>query len=433
MRNMKISEKLTPYVLFTSLSLAGIITFFLFALVSGSDAFAWVMMRNTGVLYSLDYFQHMLFTAYPEAIYVIANGVWGVFPPLAYVFYRFMFLLTFNGVLPTLGSGWPGWLELAATEHARTVFLYYSICVALLLAYAVNVWKKGNNHHKRLIICLLFSVPFFAGGFERGNSVMVVLPLLLIALKWRDSESKLERELAMIFIAVCAGLKIYPAIFGLLYIKEKRFKEAFRLLGYGIAFFFVPFLFFGGKNAFLLWLFNIIEATKTESLGRLEYFKGVACTLIYLVTGNSLPNLEVIITNLCLVLMILFFFISGDKYRTVFYLCCCMTFFPINAHRYTLSYLAIPLVMYLMENGSKPEKDVFTIIEIVEYSFLFTIPTFWGLLTGFGLLFSEISPHLTYVEFWIYIVAYSLLMTTMVHEVVHLVAKKLNADSIQQI
>ena len=35
--------------------------------------------------------------------------------------------------------------------------------------------------------------------------------------------------LALVLIAVCTGLKIYPAILGMLYIQEKRYAEAARL------------------------------------------------------------------------------------------------------------------------------------------------------------------------------------------------------------
>ena len=419
MPKKKFKEHYTLYNLFTCLSLAGIVGFFLFALIRGSFAFDWVSMRNKGGIHTIDYFNHVLLAAYPEYIYEIATGIWGMFPPLAYVFYRFLFLITYDGAdLPQ------SYAQLAAMNYTLTVFLYYSLFVALLLVFAIEAWRKENAHYKRLVACLLLSVPFFAGGFERGNSVMVVVPLLLIALKWKDSGSRLKKELALVIIAICAGLKIYPAIFGLLYIKEQRFKEGFRLLGYGILFFFVPFLFFGGKNGLILWLLNVIETTGTESLGRLEYIKGLTCTLGYLITGRDLPLLGAIMTNLFLLAMIGLFVVSVDKYRTVFYLCCCMTFFPVNAHRYTLSYLAIPLVMYLMEHGSERGKDAFITAEIVGYGCLFSIPVLWGFLTGFRLQVADINPHLTYVELWLYVAAYSVVLTTAAHELYRVIEKK---------
>ncbi|MBQ9783212.1 MAG: DUF2029 domain-containing protein [Clostridia bacterium] len=50
-------------------------------------------------------------------------------------------------------------------------------------------------------------------------------------------------------IAVAAGIKLYPAIFGLLYVKEKRWSETLRLIAYGVLFFVVSFAFLADLEA----------------------------------------------------------------------------------------------------------------------------------------------------------------------------------------
>ena len=90
-----------------------------------------------------------------------------------------------------------------------------------------------------------------AGGvtvytIERGNSALNVMVMILWAFALRDGERPWERELALLLIAVAAGFKVYPCIFGLLYLFERRWREAARLVVYGVALFFVPFLWFGG-------------------------------------------------------------------------------------------------------------------------------------------------------------------------------------------
>lgn len=84
----------------------------------------------------------------------------------------------------------------------------------------------------------------------------LVLILLMYACAWMDSEKKAEKEAALILIAFAAGLKLYPAIWGVFYLAEKRYKEAIRLIIYGILLFFLPFIFFQGVDGFWICFLN---------------------------------------------------------------------------------------------------------------------------------------------------------------------------------
>ena len=406
-----------PLHVFAVISLTGSLSFFAFAFLRGSAAFDWLCMRNTGQLRFVDYFQHVLYSAYPKQLYAIATGPWGCFPPLAYVLYHFLYKLTaITGVNPASVN------DLLNTDYGLTVFVLYSVLSAFGLMLAIDLWNDKRSG-KLLFLCLLLSAPFFAGGLERGNSVLLVVILLLIALRWRGSGSAVKREAAMILIAVCAGLKIYPAVFGLLYLKEHRFKEALRLVAYGALFFFGPFAFFGGVDGIKLWLFNVMDTMGMDCTGRIEFIKGAVCSLSYIISGKTNTYLASVMTNLFFVLMLFLSFISGSKYRTVFFLSAIMALFPGNMHRYALMLLAIPLVMLLMEKGDERIRDPFVWIEIVGFGCLFSIPTVWGLLTGFRLRFA-LSDYITYVEFWLYVVAYLLVLVFCVHEFAAVFKKK---------
>ena len=412
------SGRPTRYELFVVISMTGTISFFVYALLAGANAFDWLIMNNNGNFQFGDYFQHVFFMQDAKHIYANVSGVWGTFPPLIYVFYNILFKLTSRN-----SAVYTNWVEFKYSEYTFLIFLIYTVFLTLAFLYAIKLWKK-QPHYRLMVLCLLLSTPFFAGAYERGNSVMIVVVVLLIALKWRESESKVKRELAMVLIAVCAGIKIYPAIFGLLYLKEKRWKETLRLILYGILFFFGPFLFFLGKDGLLLWLSNIIDTFNVECVGRVQFIKGIFCTASFLATGKAHEAAGTSFAVFFLLMMVFLAFLSNNRNRTVFFLCAAMTFFPANAFRYTLCYLSVPLVMELMEHGDEISGKNLSTVETVFYGLVFTVPTYWGVITQFRLKFNEAYPRATYVEIWIYLMAYILLAIIAIHELITLIKKK---------
>ena len=89
-------------------------------------------------------------------------------------------------------------------------------------------WRPGGfrpGEPLALCVCLLLS-GVMVYTIERGNSALNVMVMILWAFALRDSERPWERELALLLIAVAAGFKVYPCIFGLLYLFERRWPWA---------------------------------------------------------------------------------------------------------------------------------------------------------------------------------------------------------------
>ncbi len=193
---------------------------------------------------------------------------WATFPPFAYTLYYLI------NVCYT-----------RANSHYEV--LAYTVITALtyvLILYAVQSifrkYRKDASHAEPLLLtlCLLCSgIMIFA--IERGNSVLNTMAMLLFAFALRDSERAWQREAALVLIAVAAGFKIYPCIFGLLYLFEKRYREGLRLLLYGVLIFFVPFLWFGGLEGFGRFLQNQREI---QASMRSDYFTSIPSIASYL-------------------------------------------------------------------------------------------------------------------------------------------------------
>jgi hypothetical protein len=71
---------------------------------------------------------------------------------------------------------------------------------------------------------------------------MPTLLLILIYLRYYNSNSKKLQYMSFFALAMAAGIKIVPAIFGVLLIREKRYRDACICAIIGVFVFFVPFV-----------------------------------------------------------------------------------------------------------------------------------------------------------------------------------------------
>lgn len=410
---------LTPLQVFISICLIQAILFLVYAFFNGNHALLWYIQENKPSILGVDYSIHVIFSMNPAHLYESTGVTTGCFPPLAYIFYHFFHKLSMpenSGLLEGVD-----FTNLLSIPNYLYIYIIYSILIGVLLFQAMSLtYKKSSNSLRFLLLFLsIFASPIFAGsGFYVGNSTLLVLSLLLIALYCREQDSPYLQELALILIAFCVGFKLYPAVFGFLYIKEKKYKQTLRLFLYGCAFLFIPFVFFGGFNGLYHWAFNVAATMRVKDLGRMQYIKGVVfTTLSYLFHNFDSPIIKVI-SDLSayafLVSMILLGLKSKSKPNTIFYFTVAMIFFPSNSFRYTLSYLLIPFIHWLNTLDEKPYQ-VLNYLKSFLFAQVFAIPTGGGILTSFKIF--NTYPPFNFVETWIYVSAYSLTILTTIYEI----------------
>lgn len=410
----ELKKYVTPFSVFITVNAIGLLMYVIYNVVVGGIAVDWLLMENKDLNFC-DFSMHLRFVADPGKLYLRACDYEGCFPPLSYIMYLFFYrVLSRQGFMPESVD------DAANMPYFHLVVLYYSLLVISVLFAGVFLYGSNDKTKKKnvvLFFCLLFSVPFLAGTIFVANSTLLVMATLLIALKLRKSEKNVDREIALLLIAACAGFKIYPAVFGILYLLEKRYKEAVRLTIYGVMLFFVPFSFFGGVDGFKHWLGNVANTTNLDRYGRIQSIRGLLYSAMQhqgILGGELVLKLAPIVFFLIMLVLIC---VTKSDFRRLFFLCAIMVFFPNNAYRYTLCYLAIPLVSYFLEGDGNGDKyDGIMCIEMFVYSMVFTIPMVFGIVTGFELTFPYYT--LTYVEMYVYVWAYLLLAFVTVHELV---------------
>ena len=241
--------------------------------------------------------------------------------------------------------------------------------------------KKEMYLQKGLVLCIMFSSPFIY-QFERANIIFIALMLLLTYLLLKDSDNKIAREISLICLALAACIKIYPAVFGLLLLKEKRWKESIRVVIYGLIFFFVPFAFMGGFCKipnFLEALLMSPDNSDPHTYGfgnKLNFTNTIMAVHTFFVNRGkiSYADAQNKAHYISLVLTIgsaIMAYFSKEKWKTYALLTGIMVGFPAFSFMYCSVFICIPLVAFIMQKREKIRK--MDIVYIITFLMIFGI------------------------------------------------------------
>ena len=286
-----------------------------------------------------------------------------IYPPLCYMIYSF-----FLGFIPSAQMTSNAFM-LRIYQGSLISFMIYFTLILYGLGYLIIRTKKGTNLEKKLfLIIMLFSTPFLY-AFERGNIILLSLICLLFFLNFKDSKNKFLKELALISLATSAALKIYPAIYGVILLKEKRYKESIRVAIYGMLLFFIPFLCFGGFATIGQFFNNLMTASKDFSINNAVNNLGYTTILNKIsmklnLSQSILPLLFKLGFYISMIICFISSFISKSFWKTTALLTIMMIAIPSISFTYAAIFMVIP-IMYLLDEKEHTKIDYFYIIIIV--------------------------------------------------------------------
>jgi len=330
------------------------IAFSFLLLIQTSGACLDAIVSGGGKDTYMDFFNHITYVRNPKNVYFSSENA--CFPPLIY----FMYLL-FGKMLPEDATVM--YDSSQTSSYALLLYAFYCVILAVFMFYSIYklAEKKSVEWSLGMALLLMFSNAFIFGVLERGNSALIVCILLMRALELREREDLRSREKALILIAISAGIKIYPAIFGLLYLSEKRWKEVGRLIVYGMLFFFIPFAFFGGGQGMIQFFKNqmIIQANRS-SIGSVGAFWN-------LLTGTQNGKIAVAVY---LILTVTGCVLAKDLWKKVFLLSSIMVVAPLWSGRYTTIYMIIPLILFFKESRQEIIDYIYAILFACMFLFI---------------------------------------------------------------
>lgn len=333
------------------------------------------------------------------------------YPPLAVMFFQCFRRMVSSPAV----SG----LDYRNYSDAWIPFIYYNLtCVLIFFFCLVHCLREMKEMDLFLTttVCM-FSVPVLY-TFERGNIILLAFSLSLFFCTFYSSKNLVLKELAFFSLALAAGIKIYPAVFGIMLIKEKRWKEACRLVGYGIVCCFLPFLFFGAGaiKAFFRGTESFFEMHQFFSSYSLRSF----CHLFMAVTGIEVSNIFFeMIWVLMLLGLLLCTLTAQSGWESMLACALIIIVLPATSFAYTKLFLLVAFIFLLKdcrvietrcnEKEIKSKRDWYVLFVFIAY-FLLLIPWISNNIERFTQGFRTIS----YTEMMYIIVVESLAITAVI-------------------
>lgn len=292
-----------------------------------------------------------------------------IYPPLVVLFYKFCSMF-FN--IDSMKAS-----EVRETSLGMIIFVCFTIVSYILFAKLIYKYKNGSFANKSLFAFFtLFSFPMIY-LIERGNIIVLVLPLLLYFVNEYDSDVKYKRHLAYICLAISVAIKIYPVFFGLLLLKKKKnFKNILLCIFYGAVFFFVPFIFVGGFSQLGVLIHNILYTS--SMFGSKGFGFKVSISNTFSLFGHVFNHVRLfetagtvflIITVLAGLFLILFNKWNEDwKIYAVISLIIILV--PGFCYIYSVAYMIIPLLFFLNKKEIKWIDYIYSLLFIAQFIFL---------------------------------------------------------------
>ena len=286
---------------------------------------------------------------YARTIY---TSIKSIYPPLMNLMYM------------VLGFFIPHMDPRPLSQSAEGICLFYIVHISCTILFLFSVWLncKGLSTRKRIITVLLSAVSLpVIFCFERGNSIILAVACILFFNVLYKSPVRYRRHAGLLLLAVAANMKFWPALFGLVLIKEKRWKDAAFCVLYGVLLFVLPMMIYAGFETPFILAENIKAASAQLNDWGIGYKInwGNFFRILERAYGLSVPGFTVNIMAAVVGICALITRRKAGLYLGIALIC---TGFPAFSFNYNGLYLFLPICAYLILRGDISICDIIMMI-----------------------------------------------------------------------
>lgn len=341
-------------ILFSRIMLISVCIFLIFLFINPQGSQLNVFFAKTNDLLA-DFFNCQLYIADNNPYFNEINGPGEkVFLPLSY-----LILGLFNGFADYSTMS----LADCYSNHpaVMSAILFMLISIGLFF-HALSCFLKENKAHSMLVVALS-SVFLFT--IERGTLTLLVSALILYFLSYKDSQKREKRFFSLLCLCVASVVKVYPVLFGLYLLKEKRYRAISFCIVMGLILTFLPFLCFENGFANVPKLISNLQVN-TDSYSPASLFPryGLASTLypFIKILKFSEGSIDIMFwgARICTIVLsvfsIILFLLRETSWKGLALITFTLIMFPTNSALYCGMY-AIPLIFSFLGKDKMEKGD----------------------------------------------------------------------------
>lgn len=323
-----------------------------------------------------------------------------IYPPLCNAIFFVLKLYSGNSEVIQMSKEGAGYLRYYMSPM-MVFILFYSILVIVFIRVISTLLLEKGIKNDLTVGLIALSVPFLF-LIERGNIMILSLLGVLVFFLLKNSSKLWIRNVGYICLAIASAIKIYPAIFGLILMKDKKYREAIRLAVIGSAVFLLTFLLFcqeglrgiplffrnisGFNSAVLDNIINQLAQENGEVVNSVfdTYVIdgcriGYAAVLehVFMWLGHSLPRATVIAAKVAGGLSfigIVAVFFAKKEWQSVLLIACVLVGFQSRSYIYTAVFMIVPLILFLNCKDKGRLDYIYLILQILIF---FPLPIGW--------------------------------------------------------
>lgn len=288
-------------------------------------------------------------------------------------------------------------LGLTGNSYVSLALLYISFTLVLGLFIKTMFGKKLTFENILAFIIITFTTYPFLFNLDRGNIDMVVFMFLVGFFYFHDKGKTL---LSILFFALAISMKLYPAVFLILLLKDKKYKEIAAVIAISVLMTLGALLSFSGTimeniQALLRNLgsfnqdFNSFYGLQhnLSLYGVIRVVTFIFMTLIHgeIIHGvfrDAIPWYSMAVLVLFFGICIYILFFENRKWKNVTMLTIVMLIFPNVSFDYRLIFLFIPLVCFFSEGTDSKFRNLYLLLFsllLVPHNYIYL---YWDISTG---------------------------------------------------
>lgn len=359
--NYYLSKNRTPLLFHLSMVVSWLI-YIIYSVIQ-SNSYYRVLLFGVGSDTFMDFFNSCRDAAQGMGCYTERHVI---YPPMANLFYKFCNHFITDNYLDT-----DIWDKFKILDQPSNMMVYVFITAIFLgiIILLLNEFIEGSKLFKSVTALALIATYPMIYTIERGNIIIIAFLLVLVFVMYYDSDNKWLSEFACICLALAASIKMYPAMYGLMLIIAKKYKQAIRTVVYGVLMFVLPFGAYGWFKGMKIWKDNIVGFSQIHSLeinfAGVTSAKSTLYIAVYKLTGKYGLNVygDYILSVVVIFALILAVILLKKNYQKYIAMVVLLDCIPGAGGAYTFIFLIIPLVMMLKEKK----------IRLYDYLYFFVI------------------------------------------------------------